>query len=203
MNPKKHAFVFPLLLALFLGAAHADSTPPDPMVRNTADAVLQILRSDPDIEHGDMNKLGKLVEDKIASKFDFDHMSRMMLGQTWTTATNEQQDKFRTEFRSLLVRTYTSAISKYRNQTIEYKPLNATPGDTSVKVRTQIIQPGGPTIPLDYSLEKIENVWKVYDVNIDGLSLITTYRGQFSGEIVKNGLDGLIQKLSDKNRPAT
>lgn len=190
-----------LLLALLLvNVAYADIAAPDVMVKNTANDVLEILKSDKDIENGDMHKLGKLVEEKIATKFDFDRMSRMVLGHNWTMASKQQQDQFVVEFRSLLVRTYSSALSKYRNQTIEYKPLRAAPGDTEVKVMTQIIQPGGPAIPLDYSLEKVENVWKVYDVSIEGISLVVTYRGQFAEEAKKNGLNGLIQKLAEKNK---
>lgn len=200
MNITKLCLKFPILLALLLvNGAHADTAAPDAMVKNTANDVLEILKSDKDIENGDMNKLGKLVEEKIATKFDFDRMSRMMLGRNWSTASKEQQNQFIVEFRSLLVRTYSSALSKYRNQTIEYKSLGAKSGDTEVKVKTQIIKPGGPSIPLDYSLAKIEGTWKVYDVSIDGLSLVAIYQGQFAEEIKNNGLNSLIQKLAEKN----
>src|SRR3989338_276723 len=200
MNITKLCLKFPILLALLLvNGAHADTAAPDAMVKNTANDVLEILKSDKDIENGDMNKLGKLVEEKIATKFDFDRMSKMMLGRNWNTASKEQQNQFIVEFRSLLVRTYSSALSKYRNQTIEYKPLGAKSGDTEVKVKTQIIKPGGPSIPLDYSLAKIEGTWKVYDVSIDGLSLVAIYQGQFAEEIKNNGLNSLIQKLAEKN----
>ena len=201
MNITKLCLKFPILLALLLvTGAHADTAAPDAMVKNTANDVLEILKSDKDIENGDMNKLGKLVEEKIATKFDFDRMSRMMLGRNWSTASKEQQNQFIVEFRSLLVRTYSSALSKYRNQTIEYKSLGAKSGDTEVKVKTQIIKPGGPSIPLDYSLAKIEDTWKVYDVSIDGLSLVAIYQGQFAEEIKNNGLNSLIQKLAEKNK---
>src|SRR3989344_6203803 len=146
MNIKKLILKFPLLLALlFTNGAYADIAAPDVMVKNTADEVLEILNKD--IANGDMNKIGKLVEEKIATKFDFNLMSRMVLGRNWNTASKEQQNQFIVEFRSLLVRTYSSALSKYRNQTIEYKSLGAKSGDTEVKVKTQIIKPGGPSIP--------------------------------------------------------
>jgi phospholipid transport system substrate-binding protein len=115
-------------------------------------------------------------------------------------ASKDQQGQFIVEFRSLLVRTYSTALSKYRKQTIEYKPLRSAAGDTVVKVKTQIIQPGGPAIPLDYSLEKVEDTWKVYDVIIDGLSLVTIYRGQFAEELKKNGINGVIERLAEKNK---
>jgi phospholipid transport system substrate-binding protein len=147
-----------------------------------------------------MHKLGKLVEEKIATKFDFDRMSRMVLGPKWNLAAKEQQDQFIIEFRSLLVRTYSSALSKYRNQTISYKPLRILPDDTEVKVKTQIAQSTGPAIPLDYSMERIDGTWKVYDVNIDGLSLVAIYRGQFEEEVKQNGINGVIGRLAEKNK---
>jgi len=201
MNIKKLVLKFPIMLMLLLvNGAYADTVAPDVMVKNTANEVLEILKSNKDIENGDMNQIGKLVEEKIATKFDFNLMSRMVMGRNWNTASKEQQDQFIVEFRSLLVRTYSSALSKYRNQTIEYKPLRAKPGDTEVKVKTQIIKPDGPAIPLDYSLAKIEDTWKVYDVIIDGLSLVAIYRGQFAEEVKKNGINSLIQKLAEKNK---
>lgn len=201
MNIKKHALKLPILLAfLVVNGACADTAAPDAMVKNTASEVLAILKSDKDIENGDMHKLGKLVEEKIATKFDFDRMSRLVLGRNWNIASRHEQDQFIVEFRSLLIRTYASALAKYRNQTIEYKPLRVAPGDTEVRVKTQIIQSGGPPTPLDYRLEKIEGTWKVYDVSIDGLSLVAIYRGQFAEEVKKNGINGVIQKLAEKNK---
>jgi phospholipid transport system substrate-binding protein len=201
MNIKKSVLVFPILLTLLLSTgAYADTVTPDAMVKNTANDVLEILNSDKDIEIGDMHKLGKLVEEKIATKFDFDRMSRMVLGPKWNLAAKEQQDQFIIEFRSLLVRTYSSALSKYRNQTISYKPLRILPDDIEVKVKTQITQSTGPAIPLDYSMERIDGTWKVYDVNIDGLSLVAIYRGQFEEEVKQNGINGVIGRLAEKNR---
>lgn len=201
MNIRKSVFEFLLFSALFIvSSAYADTITPDELVKNTANEVLEILRSDKGIENGDMNKIGKLVEEKIATKFDFDRMSGMVVGPQWNAASKEQQDQFIVEFRSLLVRTYSSALSTYRKQTIEYKPSRTEPGDTAVRVKTQIIQPGGPAIPLDYSLKKIEGDWKVYDVIIDGLSLVTIYRGQFAAELKQNGIDGVIRRLAKKNK---
>ena len=191
-------FIFAVLF--FVNGAYADTVAPDLVVKNTANEVLEILKSDKDIGNGNMNKMGKLVEEKIATKFDFDRMSKLVLGQKWREASKEQRDQFIGEFRSLLIRTYSSALSKYRNQTIEYKPLREDPNVTEVNVKTQIIQPGSPAIALDYSLEKIDDTWKVYDVIIDGLSLVTTYRGQFAEAVKQNGINGLTQKLAEKNK---
>ena len=201
MNIKKYCRSFSILLALFLAnGAIADTIPPDAVVKNTANEVLEILKSDKDIENGDMNKLGKLVEDKIAAKFDFDLMSKMVLGRGWGSASADQKERFITEFRSLLVRTYSSALSKYRNQTIEYKAFREQPEDTEVKVKTQIVQHGGPAIPLDYSMELVGDTWKVYDVSIEGISLVVSYHGQFAAEIRQNGIEGVILKLAEKNK---
>lgn len=182
------------------GIATAADVAPDVLVKNTANDVLDIIKKDKDIQNGDMRKITALAEEKILPHFDFERMSRMVLGKHWGKASKEQQQQFVTEFRSLLIRTYASALTKYRNQTIEYKPMRAQPTDTDVVVRTQIVQPGGQPLPIDYSLIKKEDGWKVYDVVIEGVSLVTNYRGQFSTEVRQSGMDGLIQRLADKNK---
>lgn len=180
--------------------AFADATPPDVLVKNTATEVLDVIKKDKDIQAGDMKKIVALTEEKILPHFDFERMSRIVLGRNWAKASKEQQTQFVTEFRTLLVRTYSSALAKYRNQTIDYKPLRAAAGDTDVTVKTEIIQPGGPSVPVDYTLQKRDDGWKVYDVTIEGVSLVTNYRGQFANEIKQGGMDGLIQRLADKNK---
>jgi phospholipid transport system substrate-binding protein len=117
-------------------------------------------------------------------------------------ANKEQQENFQREFRSLLLRTYASALTKYRNQVIDYKPLRTQPGDSEATVKTQVLQPGGQPIGIDYSLEKLPDGWKVYDIVIEGVSLVTNYRGQFSDEVRQSGMDSLIQKLAEKNKAA-
>jgi phospholipid transport system substrate-binding protein len=175
---------------------------PDVLVKTTADDVLQIVKNDKDIQAGDQKKIFALTEEKILPNFNFDRVCRLVLGKYWTGASKEQKDAFQREFRSLLLRTYATALSKYRNQKIEYKPLRAQPNDTKVTVKTQVIQSDGPAIGIDYSLEKFPEGWKVYDIVIEGVSLVTNYRGQFSEEIRQSSLDGLIQKLADKNKKA-
>lgn len=183
--------------------AWAEPVAPDVLVKDTATEVLDIIKQDKDIQNGDMRKITALAEEKILPHFDFDRMSRMVLGKHWSRASKEQQQQFIKEFRSLLIRTYSSALAKYRNQTIEYKPLRMQPSDTDAQVKTQILQPGGPALPIDYSLVKANNAWRVYDVKIEGVSLVTTYRGQFSTEVRQSGMDGLIQRLADKNKQPT
>jgi|LakWasM128_HOW14_FD_contig_31_311175_length_1386_multi_8_in_0_out_0_2 phospholipid transport system substrate-binding protein len=185
---------------LLVNVATAEDVAPDVLVKNTANDVLEIIRKDKDIQNGDMRKISALAEEKILPHFDFERMSRMVLGKHWNRATKEQQQQFVNEFRSLLIRTYASALTKYRNQAIEYKPMRAQPSDTDVTVRTQIVQPGSQPLPIDYSLVRKEDGWKVYDVVIEGVSLVTNYRGQFSSEVRQSGMDGLIQRLADKNK---
>ena len=185
---------------MLVGVASASDMAPDALVKATATDVLDIIKKDKDIQSGDMRKISALAEEKILPHFDFERMSRMVLGKHWSRATKEQQQQFIAEFRSLLIRTYASALTKYRNQTIEYKPFRAQPSDTEVTVKTQIVQPGGQPLPIDYSLVKKEDGWKVYDVAIEGVSLVTNYRGQFSTEVRQSGMDGLIQRLAEKNK---
>lgn len=178
------------------------SDSPDELVKKTAEDVLAIVKTDKDIQAGDQNKIFALAEEKILPNFDFDRVSRLVLGKNWTKATPEQKAAFQSEFRTLLLRTYATALSKYKNQTIEYKPFRMTDDANTATVKTQILQPGGQPVAVDYTLAKEQNVWKVYDIVIEGVSLVTNYRGQFSQEVRQNGLDSLIKKLTDKNAAA-
>jgi phospholipid transport system substrate-binding protein len=175
---------------------------PDELVKRTAEDVLATVKSDADIQAGDQEKIFALAEEKIVPNFNFDKVSRLVLGKNWTKATADQKTAFQTEFRTLLIRTYATALSKYKNQTIEYKPLRMADGASTASVKTAILQPGGQPIAVDYSLEKKADVWRVYDIVIEGVSLVTNYRGQFAQEIRTNGLDSLIRKLGDKNKAA-
>lgn len=175
---------------------------PDELVKRTAEDVLTIVKADKDIQAGNQEKIFALAEEKILPNFNFDRVSRLVLGKNWTKATAEQKSAFQTEFRTLLLRTYATALSKYKNQTIEYKPLRLADGATTAAVKTVILQPGGQPIAVDYALEKQADTWKVYDIVIEGVSLVTNYRSQFTQEIRQNGLDSLIKKLADKNSAA-
>ncbi|MBC7756504.1 MAG: ABC transporter substrate-binding protein [Bdellovibrio sp.] len=176
---------------------------PDELVKRTAEDVLTIVKADKDIQSGNQEKLFALAQEKILPNFNFDKVSRLVLGKNWTKATPEQKTGFQAEFKSLLLRTYSTALSKYKNQTIEYAPLRMADGATSASVKTSILQPGGQPIAVNYSLEKqADATWKVYDIVIEGVSLVTNYRGQFAQEIRQNGLDSLNKKLADKNKAA-
>jgi len=172
------------------------------LVRKTADDVLATIKNDKDIQAGNQQKIFALAEEKILPNFDFDRVCRMVLGKNWKSASPEQQAVFQKEFRSLLLRTYAVALGKYKNQVIEYKPMRAEPDAKNVSVKTEILQPGGQPIAVDYSLVRAENGWKVYDIVIESVSLVTNYRSQFSNEIRTNGLDSLNKKLAEKNKAA-
>ncbi|MEN9724806.1 MAG: Toluene tolerance family protein [Pseudomonadota bacterium] len=190
-----------LSFVLFCASATAHANvPADVFVKGVADDVLTIVKKDKDIQNGDQEKIFALAEEKIMPNFNFDHVCRLVLGKNFSKASKEQQDAFQREFRTLLIRTYASALSKYRNQTIEYKPMRDIADDKQVTVKTQILQPGGQPIGVDYTLEQMGDVWKVYDITIEGVSLVTNYRGQFSNEVRQGGMDGLIQKLVEKNK---
>lgn len=191
------------LVAAFLLAgvsAVAAEIPPDVLVKNTAQDVLTIVKQDKDIQSGNSQKVLQLVDAKVLPHFDFSRMAMLAVGRHWPKATPAQRQALISEFRTLLVRTYSNSLTSYKNQTIDYKPLKLQPADTDVTVKTVVNQPGGQPIPIDYSLEKTDNGWKVYDVAVDNVSLVTNYRGSFGSEIKNNGIDGLIKTLSDKNR---
>jgi len=187
--------------AMFVNASLAQAeVTADELVKRTAEDVLNTLKNDKDIQAGNQQKIYALAEEKILPNFDFERVCRMVLGKNWRSATPEQQAAFQKEFRTLLLRTYATALGKYKNQVIEYKPLRADAAAKNVSVKTQILQPGGQPISVDYSLVKLDNGWKVYDIVIESVSLVTNYRSQFSSEIRENGLDSLNKKLADKNK---
>ena len=192
-------FLLGLILMVWINNAMA-AIAPDELVKKTADEVLAAIKTDKDIQSGDQKKIFALAEEKILPYFNLDRVSRMVLGKYWREANTAQKAAFQREFRSLLLRTYASALSKYRNQTIEFKPLRMRPDDATVTVETEILQPGGQPIGVDYALEKSGDSWKVYDIAIEGVSLVTNYRGQFGNEIRQSGIDGLIEKLKEKNK---
>ena len=192
-------FLLGLILMVWINNAMA-AIAPDELVKKTADEVLAAIKTDKDIQSGDQKKIFALAEEKILPYFNFDRVSRMVLGKYWREANTAQKAAFQREFRSLLLRTYASALSKYRNQTIEFKQLRMRPDDATVTVETEILQPGGQPIGVDYALEKSGDSWKVYDIAIEGVSLVTNYRGQFGNEIRQSGIDGLIEKLKEKNK---
>ncbi len=187
--------ILSLLLSMSLFAAEA----PDAFVKKTADEVFELLKTDKDLKAGNKERAYKVTEEKILPYFDFDRISKLVLGKAYPAASKEEQESFKKEFRTMLVKTYGSALLKFKDQTLSYKPARYSPTDEEVLVKTEILQPGAPPLPIDYMLEKDGNSWKVFDIIIEGVSLVTNYRGQFGNEIRQNGMASLITKLAEKN----
>jgi len=185
---------------LLLSPAIAQETAPDALVRKVTDEVLSVVRQDKDIQNGNSRKVIELVDTKVLPHFNFQRMTALAMGRDWNRATPEQKQRLTEEFRTLLVRTYSNSLTSYRNQTIVYKPLRLQAGETDVLVRTEILQPGSKPVPLDYALRKEGEAWKVYDVIVAGISLVTNYRDTFTQEVRANGVDGLVKMLTDRNK---
>ena len=183
----------------FAGAVSAQEAP-DALVKRISQEVLDTAKSDKEIQGGNQKRILQLVEEKILPHVDFQRMTSLAVGRYWKEATPEQQKQLTTEFRNLLVYTYSGAISQIRDQRVEYKPLRADPADTEVEVRSQVVQGRGEPIQLNYRLEKIQSGWKIYDINVLGAWLVEAYKGNFAAEISKGGIDGLIKTLSEKNK---
>ena len=197
----------PLISLVVLGCLSApvraaDMVPPDMLARTVTEEVLGVLRSDRDLQSGNIAKATELIETKIAPHFEFASMTRLAMGRNWRQASTDQQKSLTREFRALLVRTYTTAFTQYRNQVIEYRPLKLAPDDSDVVVRSLVKQSAGQPVSVDYRMEKTDKGWKVYDVKIENISLIENYRGSFNTEIQRGGVDGLIRALAEKNKGA-
>jgi len=192
---------FSLLLALLIPVAQAQELAPDVLVKTITEEVVAILKKDQDIQAGDPKKVAQLIDTKVVPHFDFTRMTRIAVARNWRLASPEQQKELTAEFRTLLVRTYSTALSSYRDQQIDYKPLRAKPEDTEVTVKSDVKQSGSSQpVSIDYEMEKTPNGWKVYDVKVGGVSLVTTYRDTFASEVREHGVDGLIKSLVAKNR---
>jgi phospholipid transport system substrate-binding protein len=190
-----------LLLSIFVVAspAFAQDAGPDALVKKVTEDVLTVVRQDKDIQSGNTKKAIALVETKVLPHFNFQHMTALAMGRDWSKATPEQKVRLAEEFKTLLVRTYSNSLTSYKNQTVVYKPSKMQGGDTDVVIKTEILQPGNKPVQLDYALEKLGDGWKVYDVIVAGISLVTNYRDTFAQEVRANGVDGLIKMLSSKN----
>jgi phospholipid transport system substrate-binding protein len=190
-------------LLLGVGAVFAQtpdqSTPPDVLIKMVVTEVMATVKADPDIQKGNIPKIVDLVEKKIVPYTDMRRTTEMAMGPNWKKATPEQQAQLTSEFKNLLIRTYSGALSQLRDQTVQFKALRAAPDDKEVVVKTVVLGRGDP-VPLDYRLEKTANGWKVYDMNILGVWLVEAYRNQFSNQISQNGIEGLVKFLQDRNK---
>ncbi len=189
------------LFALAAGQApvFAQSQTPDALVRQVSSEVIDSVKADKTIQAGDIRKIMALVEAKVLPHVNFQRMTASAVGRYWRQASPEQQERLQAEFKTLLVRTYSGALTQVHDQTIELRPMRSKPDDTEVVVRTEV-KGRGDTIQLDYRLEKQPEGWRIYDVNVLGVWLVENYRNSFAQEISANGIDGLIAKLSSATR---
>lgn len=173
---------------------------PDDLARNTTNDVIRIVSADKELKKGGGKKVYDLVQAKILPHFDFVQMTKLAVATSWNQATPAQQNALVDQFQSLLVRTYAASISSVADYRIDYKPLRLKPGETDVTVNSEVSKPGVPPIPIDYRMEKQGKEWKVYDVLVDNVSLVTVYRRSFASEVKRGGIDGLIQTLAKRNQ---
>ncbi|MEW6694610.1 MAG: ABC transporter substrate-binding protein [Pseudomonadota bacterium] len=190
-----------MALPLWPLAARAQQTleAPDALIQRVASEVFDIVKRDPALRSGDLGRIMELVDTKLMPHVNFERMTASAVGRYWRQATPEQRQRLQAEFKTLLVRTYSGALTQIRDQTLVIRPLRAAPGATEVVVRSEIRGKGDP-IQLDYRLEQTPTGWKVYDLNVLGVWLVETYRTQFAQEISAKGIDGLIAALAERNR---
>jgi phospholipid transport system substrate-binding protein len=200
MNRRIFAAITATFALLVSSASFAQSTEaPDAFVKRLSVDVLDTIKSDKAIQAGDISKIAALVDSKILPNVNFQRMTASAVGRAWRSATPEQQKRLQDEFKALLMRTYSGALSEVRDQTISIRPVRMAADDAEVTVRTEIKGRGDP-IALDYRLEKSAGSWKIYDLNVASIWLVETYRTQFAQEINANGIDGLIAKLAERNK---
>jgi len=189
------------LMALVPARAQQDLGPEE-LVRKVTQDVLDAIRSDRQLAAGDKQKALRLAEEKVLPHIDFEEATRLAVGRAWARAAPEQRKKLVEEFRRMLVRTYSSAISAYEGQTMKVLPVRMKPGDSEVTVHNQYIRAGGKPLPVDYAMHKTAEGWKIYDITVEGVSLVLTYRSEFDAIVKQEGIDGLIKRLEEKNTPA-
>lgn len=192
--------VLVLMMTLAAPCSAAQDIAPDTMLKGVTMEVLGIIGRDQNSQAWDQAKIVALVESKILPHFDFVRMTRIAVARNWGLATEEQKTSLITEFRTLLVRTYSVALSSYSGQAVEFRRLRTAPGDTEVTVKSVVRQPGAEPLSMDYEMEKLDQGWKVFDIKIDGISLVTAYRESFANKVRAVGLEGLVKSISDKNR---
>ena len=195
-------YLLSLLLVAYSSLALAQDVAPDVLVKSITTEVIAIIKQDKEIQAGNPKKIADVVEKRILPHFSFARMTQIAVAVNWRRATPEQQKVLTEEFKTLLVRTYSNALSLYRDQVIDFKPLRMKPGDTEVTIRSDIKQKGAQPVTLDYDMEKTPSGWKVFDVKVSGASLIVNYREDFAAQVRESGIDGLIKVLVSKNRGA-
>ena len=185
-----------------LGAApfvSAAEEAPDALIKRVSGEVLEAIKGDKAVQAGEMSRVLTLVDSKVMPHVNFTRMTASAVGRSWRQATPEQKTRLQQEFKTLLIRTYSGALSQVKDQSLNVKPMRAVPTDSEITVRTEVIGRGEP-VQLDYRMEKTPTGWKIYDLNVLGVWLVETYRTQFAQEISANGVNGLIASLSQRNK---
>ena len=202
MNILKRIIGF-LVLGVSLTAA-AQELAPDQLVQKVTEEVLAAIKSDKQLAAGDKQKAMKLAEEKVLPYIDFEEATRLAVGRAWPQATPEQRKKLVSEFRNMLVRTYSNAIESYQGQTLKIMPSRGGKGDgkDEATVRAQFVRAGGKPLPIEFQMRNDGKSWKVYDIAVEGISLVLTYRSEFDAVVKQEGVDGLIKRLTQKNNPA-
>ena len=194
-------FLLPVLAGLALTAPIAQAQEaPDALVKRVAEDTLATIRADKDLQAGNPAKVKQMIETKLVPYFDTTRMTALAMGRNWRAATPEQQKELTEQFKTLLIRTYSNALTNYRDNTMTYRPLRMNPGDSEVVVRTEVTRTGQAPVPIDYSMGNTPEGWKAYDVVVAGVSLVTNYRDEFNDIVKSSGVDGLIRTLADKNK---
>ena len=192
--------LLPLLLSFLLSVpAFAQQLGPEELVKQITADVLETVKSDKQLQAGDRRKALAMAEQKILPHLDFREAAQLAMGKSWNTASPAQQAQIINEFRSMLVRIYSNAIQVYRGQTMKVLPVRLAPGATEVTVRNQYLSQGRPPVPVEYAMKKTPEGWKVYDISVEGVSLVLTYRAEFESITRTSGIDGLLKRLAEKN----
>jgi phospholipid transport system substrate-binding protein len=193
-----------LCISGFVATAAAQGLGPDQLVQKVTEEVMTAIKSDKQLAAGDKQKAMKLAEEKVLPYIDFEEATRLAVGRAWPQATPEQRKKLVSEFRNMLVRTYSNAIEAYQGQTLKVMPSRGGKQDTKdeATVRTQFTRAGGKPLPIEFQMRKVGDNWKVYDIAVEGISLVLTYRSEFDSVVKQDGIDGLIKRLTEKNSPA-
>ena len=198
----KRLFALLFSALLLLPAVHATEAP-DALIKRLSDEMIDRIKADAQLQAGNLSRMSELVDAVVMPHVDFQRMTALAVGRNWRSATPEQQKRLMEEFRTLLLRTYSGALASARDQSVRMRPMRADPADKEVIVRSEVVQPrGGEPVQLDYRLEKTQDGWKIFDVNVLGVWLVQTYRSQFAQEVSASGIDGLIRSLAERNRDA-
>ena len=195
-------YLFGIIAFCAFGASQAQpQLGPEELVKKITSDVMTAVKTDKQLAAGDRQRALQLAEEKILPHVDFEEATRLAVGRSWREATPEQRKQLVHEFRSMLVRTYSNALEGYQGQEMKVLPSRVKPGETEATVRNQFTRAGGKPVPIDYQMRKTDGGWKIYDISVEGISLVLTYRSEFDQVVRQQGIDGLIKRLGQKNEP--